>query len=189
MNLPRERWINGLDALDQHGRFPDAPRVGDAAFWSEVEAGLAEVDCQLLECIQRTGCLVLPLLEFRAALKMEVQGSHRYGQEYPSAEEKTLSEIISLVWDVWSRRSVGACRRPARVVRRNWRGVGQRDALRFPEKRNENDGRKYRGLRGDGNDQRAAANAAFAFTLLGTAFDEAALQRTEIILRTGTRVR
>ena len=40
-------------------------------------------------------------------------------------------------------------------------------------------------MRGDGNDQRAAANAAFAFSLLWVAFDETALQGTEIILLTG----
>jgi len=76
--------------------------------------------------------------------------------------------------------------RPAVVkVRREW-SHRQRDVLRFSEKRNQNNGHENRGLRGDGNDQRAAADAAFAFTLLGTAFDETALQGTEIILRAGT---
>jgi hypothetical protein len=40
-------------------------------------------------------------------------------------------------------------------------------------------------LRSDGKDQGAAAYATFVFALLGAAFDEAALQGTEIILRTG----
>ena len=65
------------------------------------------------------------------------------------------------------------------------RSHSESDAFRFPEQRDENDGGEYHALRGDGNDQRAVANAAFAFTLLWTAFDETALQKTKIILRIG----
>jgi hypothetical protein len=69
-------------------------------------------------------------------------------------------------------------------IRREW-SHRESDARWFSEQRNQDDRRDNRGLRSDGNDQSTAANAAFAFTLLGAAFDETPLQGTEIILRTG----
>ena len=74
----------------------------------------------------------------------------------------------------------------AAAVKIRWdRSHGEGDAFWFSEQRNQDDRGDNRGLRSDGNDQRAAANAALTFTLLGTAFDETALQGAEIILRTG----
>jgi len=78
---------------------------------------------------------------------------------------------------------VRTLRRVVVKVRRNRHYAGLGDALRFSEQRNEDDRRYNRGLRGDGNDQRAAADAALAGTLFRATFDETALKRTKIILR------
>jgi hypothetical protein len=70
-------------------------------------------------------------------------------------------------------------------VGRNRRHIRQ-DALWFGEQWNQNDRRDNCGLCGDGDNQGAAANAAFSRALLGIAFDETALQGTKLVLRTGT---
>src|ERR1700740_1697618 len=73
----------------------------------------------------------------------------------------------------------GAQRRMA--IRRNGRGDGESDALRFPEQREEHQQRKHNGLDEDGDDERAAANAAFASPLLRVAFDQAPAQGTKTL--------
>jgi hypothetical protein len=71
------------------------------------------------------------------------------------------------------------------VVRRKRHHAGERDAFWFAEERDENDRGEYSALRSYGNDQGAATDAALACALLGIAFDETALQGTEIVLRAG----
>jgi hypothetical protein len=70
-------------------------------------------------------------------------------------------------------------------VRWNRHYAGLCNPSRFSEKRNQNDGRENGALRGDGNNQRSAADSSFTRALLGAAFHEAALQGTKIILRMG----
>jgi hypothetical protein len=65
-------------------------------------------------------------------------------------------------------------RRAVVIIRGNWQHAGEREPFWFSEQRDENNGSENGALGGDRNDQGAAANTAFAFSLLGAAFDETA---------------
>ena len=69
-------------------------------------------------------------------------------------------------------------------VRWNRHHASEREAFWFSKERDQNDRGENGALCGDGKNQGAAANAAFAFALLGAAFDETALQGTKFVLRT-----
>ena len=70
-------------------------------------------------------------------------------------------------------------------VRWNRHHASEREAFWFSKERDQNDRGENGALCGDGKNQGAAANAAFAFALLGAAFDETALQPAEVVLRSG----
>jgi len=60
------------------------------------------------------------------------------------------------------------------TVRGNWDVIlGQCDALGFAEQRDEDEQGKDCGLNENGEEQRAAANVAFAMALLRVTFDKA----------------
>src|SRR5271169_6274331 len=184
MNLLRERRIDGLDALDQHGWFQMRHEEAMRCLWTHLRGTfrlmpiIAHSNASDTRCVwPRSGGKIWRIQRLTNGSLSDADRNAPWRRHGVGKRMRAMLEALS-----WVGRRMS---RPAFVkIRWNRDDVGKRDAFRFSEEGNQNDGGKNRALRGDGNDQRSTANAAFAFTLLGTAFDETALQGTEIILRT-----
>src|SRR5580704_5941648 len=150
MNLFRERWINGLDALEQHGwfqmRHEEAMRLR-THLHRTLRLAPSVIDrnaSRARSTWPRASRKIWWILWFTdGAVKDLLWNACRYGNE---VTEKVMVVLDGLSW-IGRRMS-----RPRIVKVGRDRRHSKSDVLGFSKERNQNNGRKNRCLRGDGDD-------------------------------------